>query len=283
MKNSFTLLLIFVSITAFCQTHFITAGQTQGMIFTDYVPDEYFFSPGTFNHTETKAFDLNNDGTSDLNFYFGHLGIPSDGVINFSIQPLQPEVQTLCFAYSGSSLCDSNLRVAIKIFQNGDTITNSNTLWSESLTYILKDTGYAHSEICFWGTDVFSSYSSYYCAGRFVTNIDTTLYYIHIRSNGSDSVTIADYAIEGQDTTYVISSTNDLSPSNTSAYPNPFTNQINISTGKPFEYQLTDYTGRVVLSGKAEHTIATDELVRGCYLLAIKNEETFSVKKMVKQ
>ncbi len=122
----------------------------------------------------------------------------------------------------------------------------------------------------------------YYYFLKVVTNTDTLLGYLHFKSNGSGLGTILAYAIEGSDSTIIISSVNDVSPSNISIYPNPFTNQINIITEKPFEYEIADYMGRAVLSGKSDKIINTAQLSAGGYFLILKSEEILSVKKIVK-
>ena len=91
-----------------------------------------------------------------------------------------------------------------------------------------------------------------------------------------------DFACEGPTSSYIITSTNNLSPTSISISPNPFNHQINIGTDKVVEYQVSDYTGRVLLSGKTERSIATEILPSGSYLLLLKNEELYSIKKMVK-
>lgn len=64
--------------------------------------------------------------------------------------------------------------------------------------------------------------------------------------------------------------------------PNPFTSFINITTDKAFHYSISDYLGRVVLSGETDKTIETEALASGNYILTIKNEEMVMVRKMVK-
>ena len=49
-----------------------------------------------------------------------------------------------------------------------------------------------------------------------------------------------------------------------------------------FQYTISDYMGRVVMQGESDKTIETETLASGSYILSIKNEEMFTVKKMVK-
>ena len=102
--------------------------------------------------------------------------------------------------------------------------------------------------------------------------------YVHMNYNS-----VLDYAIEGPTSSYIDGLPNDLpTDKSISTYPNPFANQININYAKPFDYQITDYIGRVVATGKAEKTINTSDLPAGNYLLLMKNEEMSCVKKIMK-
>jgi hypothetical protein len=65
-------------------------------------------------------------------------------------------------------------------------------------------------------------------------------------------------------------------------YPNPFTNQISIASEKTFDFQITDYLGKTILSGKTNEPITTDNLSKGNYLLVLKNEDAYSVKKITR-
>ncbi len=277
MKRFFFFLLFITGIlNANAQTHFITAGQTQGMMFTDYVPDltiPIANNPGSV-HVDI---DINNDTIPDVSivssFYWsGGMGhFVESG--SLSLHAIRSEVELI--AKNDSNTCGYINVMAVR-FVYGDTILNdSNYIYSNSPLIHQYTTGngggcyysigYAGSDPCFF-------------AGRMIENNDTLLFYIHYSGNK-----ILDYAIEGQDTSLTISSIKDLSNKNSiTIFPNPFTSSITTSYNKAFEYQITDYSGRVVLQGKAEKSIATDKLATGNYLLLMKNEELYSVKRIVK-
>ena len=276
MKSFFFFLLFITGIlNANAQTHFITAGQTQGMMFTDYVPD-LTISIVSGSGSDSTDIDINNDTVPDIsifsNFYWfgamGHWGQSS----SLSIHAIRSDVELI--AKNDSTTCGSTEVMAVR-FIYGDTILNeSSFIYSNNplIHYSVASSDFCGYSIGYTGSD------PCFFAGRMIENSDTLLFYIHYSGNK-----ILDYAIEGQDTSLIISSINDLSNNNsTSIYPNPFTTSITTSYNKAFEYQLTDYSGRVVLQGKAEKSISTDKLAAGNYLLLMKNEELYSVKRIMK-
>ncbi len=292
MKSTFFLLLVFLLSTfhASAQTHFITAGQTQGMIFTDYVPDYYL--PNTYvNFPSSSSYemdiDINKDGIPDYHLgYYTYNSTPLSST-TFKIKPYTRNsiicaLDTYHIIYQGVYPNDTiNHIVARKFFDNDTLLENYDTLWKTNEIIIhLNTTG------AFSGTRVLTNYitpldSPYYYGLKIISNSDTILGYLHFAASGAGVV--LDFACEGPTSTYTITSINDLpTDKSITTYPNPFTNQININYTKPFDYQITDYIGRVVLAGKAEKTINTEQLPAGNYLLVIKNEETYSVKKIVK-
>lgn len=276
MKHFFFLLLFTTGIlNATAQTHFITAGQTQGMMFTDYVPDltvSIANSPGI----DSTFLDINNDSIPDISivssFYWaggmGHF-IESHSL---SIHAIRSDVELI--AKNDSTSCGSTVIAAVT-FDNGDTILNeSNYIYTYNplIHYTSSGNGW-----CSYSAEDGGSDTSFF-AGRMIANNDTLLFYIHF-----SGIKVLDYAIEGQDTSLTISSINDLSNHNSiTVYPNPFTSSITTSYNKAFEYQLTDYSGRVVQQGKTEKNISTDKLAAGNYLLLMKNEELYSMKRIVK-
>ena len=181
----------------------------------------------------------------------------------------------------GVSYIDTFPLLVAKKFVVNDTLKDlSNTFWQNTLTLIYaRHNGYGYYD---WvATDsTLPLEGSYYYFLKTIYGTDTLAGYIHFSTytNGL----IMDFACEGPTSSYIITSTNNLSPTSISISPNPFNHQINIGTDKVVEYQVSDYTGRVLLSGKTERSIATEILPSGSYLLLLKNEELYSIKKMVK-
>ena len=288
MKRFFFLLIVTVvsTLPASSQTHFITAGQTQGMIFTDYVPDYLFY-------TEMNI-DLNHDGINDCKLIhhlysdpMSHIGHSSDSIFT----------SNKCFVFSVvdsfiGNYCVTNSTWRAKNFNPSDTVYFSDDSTWQNQGVIIRNDIWLIGESCFIGFPGINLGSpsdtvpSYYFL-KLITNNDTLYGFLHfsIISNHNTydgEITMHDFACEGPTSSYIINSINDLSSSNISVSPNPFTNQINISTDKPFSYQITDYIGSVVLQGRAENNIQTGALAAGSYLLLIKNEEYYSVKKITK-
>ncbi|MCX6199572.1 MAG: T9SS type A sorting domain-containing protein [Bacteroidetes bacterium] len=282
MKRFYFVLLItaFSAFHATAQTHFITAGQTQGMIFTDYVPDANIFN--FENGIVTKSLDLNHDGIVDISFnHMNNFQFPLGGEARYYLQTFSPTIQISAIIDTGRGVnCIGQTFYTVKVYHQNDTVSNNQLEWLDSFIYVYHIVIGGGNEICGFG-NVISTDSNYFFTGRVISINDTSLFYVHL-GVWDHYEYIFDYAIEGSDSTLIISSAKDLSSSsNISISPNPFTNQLNISIQKPFDYQITDYIGRVVLQGRAERIINTEELAAGNYLLVIKNEETYSVKKIV--
>ncbi len=276
MKRCCFLLLVSLLSTfhAFAQTHFITAGQTQGMIFTDYVPDKFLFHAG---NNLTVGIDINHDGNNDLEFesFSSGSGPSSHSAYSTSFNSTDSSVQIICTQYSSGGCW--GVHYMPQVFHTGDTIFNNSLSFYSNNSRINYSAGIG----CSFGLSS-AEISDCFFSGRIVTSSDTSLFYVHFSRNSNSDYYCLDYGIEGPTSSYIITSTNNLSLSNISISPNPFANQINISTDKVVEYQVTDYTGRVLLSGKTERSISTEVLPCGSYLLLLKNEELYSVKKMVK-
>lgn len=270
MKSTFLLLLVSLlcSFHVAAQSHFITAGQTQGMIFTDVAPDYVF--PNTVGYIYDYTFDLNNNGADDCRIRYKPFYDFTDGFT--SIQMYIGSVKEINY--------DSTMVVSKK-FMLGDTmptftfslVSNSNISY-QRCEHILPH-GICGQLKTYTDPSFPANDHDYYYSIQMLSEADTLLGYIHMTYTS-----ILDFAIESHS---ALSSTKDLTADKyITTYPNPFTNQININYSKPFNYQITDYIGRVVLVGKAEKTINTEQLPAGNYLLVIKNEETYSVKKIVK-
>lgn len=249
------------------------------MIFTDYVPD--YVIPLRTNvygiENGNLILDMNRDGINDFQIdyeYQYHFGqtLKALRATPMNRNSILSKIDT-CGQFHSIEIAKT---VAIS-FSLNDTLKIAPPIeWSDSgvsceIYYHAETPSVSNSYYydCY-DKNMSINGTPYYYFTRIIDGDDTLWGYMHIRLNE----TILDYAIE-------IST---LHPhKNCLPYPNPFTNQINIDYDKPFEYQITDYTGRVVLSGKTDKTIATGELAKGCYLITIKNEEVFSTKKIVKQ
>ena len=73
--------------------------------------------------------------------------------------------------------------------------------------------------------------------------------------------------------------TNDV---NISVYPNPVSESVYVNVGKPFQYQLVDMKGAVVMNGNSAETSKYLQLnvESGMYILKVKTEDGFAVKKI---
>lgn len=260
------------------------------MIFKDCVPDEVLYNRN-YNGWRNDSIDVNHDGIADMiiryyvmnNIFGSPLNQGYYNAENLTFISLVQSVQFACMLDTavGNAFdeCGNGgikpYHTFTKIFSQNDIILmNNDSLWSQGSIYATFNVSSSTQGNC-GGGGLSESDSSFYVAGRYIITNDTSLFYIHLGFQDY-RIYLRDYALERQDSTI------NLSPTNISASPNPFTNQINISTDKAVEYQVTDYTGRVLLSGKTERSINTEILPSGSYLLLLKNEELYSVKKMVK-
>ncbi len=295
MKRFYLPLLVALlsSFYSSAQTHFITAWQTQGMIYTDYLPDYSFhpYSTGWPSHVNRDSLyiDINRDGVYDYRIFISASGSPGGGAVGYTLLSLhQNMIMTTLDSfhiYNPGHFypLDTFLHIVAKRYFKNDSLGNSNdSMWRNGEITISK-------YIINGGTGTLVDWvispddpltTPYYYFVKTVVNSDTLLGYIQLSSNNL----LFDYASEGGDTAYIINSINDL-PNNSSisTFPNPFTHQININYTKPFEYELMDYVGRVVMKGRAERSINTAQLAAGNYLLVMKNEEMYCVKKVVKE
>ena len=68
-----------------------------------------------------------------------------------------------------------------------------------------------------------------------------------------------------------------------SAFPNPFTNQLQIDTKEQMRYSIRNLQGQEILSGQTNKTINTAQLAKGIYLLHLESEDGLVVKKIIKR
>jgi hypothetical protein len=293
MKTLYTPLLIILLSTfhASSQSHFITAGQTDQMIFTDYVPDTSIkplpLNPPPYQDTGSLVIDINHDGMDDLKVSFRWWGSSGGSETSYRIYCLGQNTvmsnleKKILYGVCGLA-CDTAYYTVAKRYNFGDTITSiSDSGWqSEGVLYINGGSSSLGGYTLTNGGSLPRDTPFYY-AFRIINQTDTTLGYLHFYYP-SNRFKFMDFACEGPTSSYIISSVNNISSSSISISPNPFTSYIHITADKPFQYNISDYLGRVVLTGTTDKTIATEALASGNYVLTIKNEEMVTVRKMVK-
>jgi hypothetical protein len=67
-----------------------------------------------------------------------------------------------------------------------------------------------------------------------------------------------------------------------SVYPNPTSDALIIEKSGLWNFEILDQRGVVLLSGNHSSEIHLDQFIEGIYLLKIKNEDTFVVRRIVK-
>ncbi len=257
------------------------------MIFTDYVPDYVIPTAWiSFPHSSygSLSIDLNKDNVDDLEIHKaiggGLAATYTSYVIVFKNQNyLMTKLDSSRTFYNGDSTSSEPFNPYAKKFNVGDSLISIiDSAWTNDSTYI-ESLGVGGGSTTLFTDYILPTDAPYYYFLKIITATDTLLGYLHFTTDGGQ---LLDFACEGPTSSHIISSTNDLSSSNISISPNPFTFFINISSEKPFKYSISDYIGRLVKQGESYKTIETDALASGNYILTIKNEERFSVKKIVK-
>ncbi|MES2621955.1 MAG: T9SS type A sorting domain-containing protein [Bacteroidota bacterium] len=286
MKGLFILLSFQILFPAsYAQSHFITAGQTQGMVVTDYVPD--YSIPVTlydqhFHVSGSVDVDLNRDSIYDFNISIRTYGGLAVTFTDCEIHGLNQNAiftksDTMRTCVSGQLVPTSFTQSVAKKYLAYDTLSHSqNASWQNEV--LIEHSSSPNCELL-TDYDYSPTDTPYYYFLRVITANDTLLGYLKF---STIEAKLLDFAIEGPTSSHIISSISNLASSNISISPNPFTSFIHITTEKSFQFTMSDYVGRVVLSGSADKTIRTEDLPAGNYLLTIKNEETVSVKKVVK-
>jgi hypothetical protein len=276
----------------FAQTNFITAGQTDGMITTIF--DPYYRIPivqeiNHHNYYGSDSIDINYDGIYDYRLIYSRGGSLAGSYWSYNIHSLnQNYVMATLDTYRVSrrpTVCQSDTLyhyVAKKYF-HGDTLMNSSdSLWRNQYLLI--------HYYCYVGgtSSLLTDYimpltDPYYYILKVITLTDTLLGYLQFSTQNK----LFSYACQGQDSIIVniitsISPDYSINDEGIKIYPNPFSNQISIASEKLYDYQINDYLGRIMLSGKSNQPINTEPLPAGNYILLLKNEDTFISRKIVK-
>lgn len=91
-----------------------------------------------------------------------------------------------------------------------------------------------------------------------------------------DKIVMSEMLVTGVET--------DESATKTAAYPNPFTNQLQIESKGNFGYKIMNQLGQMVETGKGENALYVGaELPKGLYILSIENAGIKQTQKIVKE
>lgn len=103
--------------------------------------------------------------------------------------------------------------------------------------------------------------------------------YIRQDSEGETILVLESYSFGG-----VVTSTKEISGSSIKLFPNPTSNSLSITSGKPISnYQIWDLTGKLVSSGIYENSIDVSALTQGTYMITLKSSNETSTKRFVKK
>jgi hypothetical protein len=227
------------------------------------------------------AIDLNHDGADDLVYSHSwyHEG-PGGDLDSMEIQPLT-SIFISCILDTmergNGFYCSPGYFPVARAFLNGETLIDSSTgIWQNVSTAIFVDASsasgfyYCRLGLVQWTTPV-------YFFLKMITNTDTLLGYIHVFKD-----TILDYAIQGPQAYYNLTSVNSPALKNIELYPIPCKNQFMILADDYIGYNLYDLSGQALLSGSTK-VVNTAKLPQGPYIIMLKTREGPVFKQIVKQ
>ncbi len=289
MKVVITLLSILIAVPSIsAQTNYIIAGQTENMIFSDFIPDysipiQYEIGGcGLPNHSRgTLGLDINKDGTNDLTIVVDQCSSLGGGTFEISFV-----TSTATYVYAvfdttqihqgtyGS--CDTLHQFVAKKFSERDTLFDSiNVNWQSGEVLVAS---------------YFSLTGGLTCNLSDRTPIDTPYYFIKIISGGDTSLgfvhfrnELLDYACQGPESTFIISSLEEIKDQrDVLIYPVPFTDYLIVESPFPLGYQIINTTGKIMLYGTYESQINTESLCAGYYLIKLRSENDYITKPLIK-
>ena len=299
MKKLILLCLIaFYHTVASAQTNFITAGQTDNMIYTCYQPGSWALSAGDGqggSGQNIMPVDLNGDGTVDFSILldYQHIGVGSYSwtmtlVLSSNCYVHCQSDTYLVAAIRPSCLRDSTYYSVAENYLRADTLTDfSDTLWKTGNVLVEHYYNYT-CDVYLQDTSKLSPAGEYHFF-KLVINNDTLLAYARfsdaIGQNNEAGVTILlfDFACQGNQkyTTLPTAIAEITGAQNIKIYPVPFTQNLNIQSSQPITYTFFSNTGSQVLSG-AGNRIDTEHLAPGAYMLVLKTGDTVFRKSVVK-
>ncbi len=279
---TFTLFLIFSEISA--QQNFITAGQTEEMIVTSFFPYQQIITAqghSHHNYSGIENIDVNHDGTFDFTLSYRTSGGLGGSVSRYVLSALNNNFILTTqdsFHFTVRNIPyteeDTILHTVAKKHLEGDTLFLSNdTLWKTGSISIYNSYFYGGAFTKVLTHHLYPVNGPYYYFYKVITGTDTLLGYLHFSTQNK----IFSYACQGN--TKLISPS---SPEFVKVYPNPFTSILNFKSNIVFDFELINSLGKTVLAGKTYEKFNTDFLSKGVYILHLKNEDYYEVKKLMK-
>ncbi len=275
MKYALTALLAVIFLNCAAQGNFITAGQTQDMIYTEFEPDYYFRmnAPGLL-------MDLNWDGEPDLGLYAKQM---QGGVMG---GPYYIAFGGLVLDVYGKFFPDDtihNISVSKK-FQFGDTMLfNAAGEWdygNDSFTEIAVTCYPVPSWWCAATDTSIAILEPAYYFVKVITPPDTSYGYIHLRIDSALNVVVYDYACQGNEALHTIDPYAPIIKT-PSVFPVPFLNYLTVQDAEGKKWIMIDVLGQTVL--ELHNGINdTGKLRRGTYFIKEESETPNLVRKVIK-
>jgi hypothetical protein len=127
-----------------------------------------------------------------------------------------------------------------------------------------------------------------YFGGRLCINGDTSLFYIHIGLDSFYSTNLYDYAIQGPDTTFMLTSIPVLQKDNdpVKIFPVPALIVLQIQLNSQAQFEINNVLGENVKAGRlvsGDNQLDIANLSPGVYFVAIIGATGRTVKKIIKE
>ena len=273
------------------QTPSITAGQTAGMMVTEYNPAQFIIDP--WPDTAYINIDLNHDGVTDVvvSYYFFEEGV--QGLTEtFALSTPNVKIQFASVVDTVEHSCIDSLALAgfdsiyyvSQLFYQANVINNGGIIWHDSAVIAYSTQG---SHGCGWSIGTQLS-ANFYFAGRLFGNNDTSLFYIHIGTDFSGNTNLYDYAIQGPDTTFMLTSIPVLQNDNdlVKVFPVPALNALHIQVSGQPQFEINNVLGEKVKEGKlvsGDNQLDLADLSPGVYFVTVIGSNGRTVKKIIKE
>lgn len=267
--NLFFLSVLFSS----SQGEFIIAGQTQDMIYTDFVPD---YKIQTLN--TSAVLDLNHDGINDIEVHLSYPQTPSLTYLYF----LGDAKRCLVQNFLGGGMDEVGNKYSF-----GDTLSfdsDSIIFWQRYSSSVCKiaETCIPFFNGCYETDTVSDLTADYYYFVRFKVSADTLYGYIHLSFDSNLRATIYDFACQGPQSSYILSVLDDnFLSNNVKVSPALFSNYLHVDAPDKSEFSLYDLTGKEVMVW-TDKIVKTEFLESGVYLLVVQTGHGRMSKKVVK-
>ena len=254
---------------------------TQGAIYVDIVPDTLLNSPPPPGGDEYYYIDINQDGIDDIKIDAGSSISPGVSYWKIDISSLDSftsfSLGNIDSVMNGSNLC--GYFSMLQVFNNGDTIKNTNYVSQGYLGYAIMVNGG-----CTGVGNEWVNKGDKFFGVKYQTAVDTTFGWVKVNVADASTVLIEEFSLGSP--VAGINSTHDFSKLIT-VYPNPTTEKIYLlqNTSGEIEISLFDVYGKQSGATFKSRTQKTEMdlsgLTMGIYFVQVKTDDGIATKKII--